>query len=201
MSQSSTTRWLALPLVCLSLLLLLAALAYWLTQPTTPPPPPPEEPVAQAPPPAPTPPPRLTPPPVVPPPAFPSPQSEVPVPEQPDKRRVIQSEFTLEEIHGDFRPEDIEAALKAVTPLVQQCFQDAAQRNRGPQAVKLRFNLESRGEGEGRMDKGEVLASTIPDPMVQACVVDSLLDIGFKTPSRGGRATVVYPFEFRVPLE
>ncbi|NTX15442.1 AgmX/PglI C-terminal domain-containing protein [Myxococcus sp. CA051A] len=202
--QRSATRWVVLPLVCLGILVLLAAVAFWLTQPGDAPPPDEPPPPVEAPVrPEPTPPARR-PPPVVPPPAFPSPQSAVPVlpgPDQPDLRRVITTEPVIESVDGDLRPEDIEAAIKAVTPLVQQCFEDSAQRNRGPQAVKLRFIVEARGGGTGEMRGGELLVSTIPDPMVQACVVDSLLDIGFPTPSRGGKATVVYPFEFRVPME
>ncbi|WP_338870028.1 AgmX/PglI C-terminal domain-containing protein [Myxococcus stipitatus] len=211
MPQRSLIRWVAIPLLCLGLLLLIAALSAWLTQPLTSPrpegtPPPPTDAVETAPtPPVPEPsPPDLPSVPVVPPPAFPSPQTAVPVlpgPGKPDPRRIVSAEPVIESSEGDLRPEDVRAALKAVTPLVQQCFEDAAQRNRGTQSVKLRFNVESRGEGKGHMDRGEVLASTIPDPMVQACVVDSLLDIGFTTPSRGGKATVVYPFEFREPGE
>ncbi|WP_163866446.1 AgmX/PglI C-terminal domain-containing protein [Myxococcus eversor] len=202
--QSSTTRWVTVPLVCLGLLLLIAALAYWLTQPVYVPPPDEPPPVVEAPVrPEPTPPPRR-PPPVVPPPAFPSPQTAVPVlpgPDQPDLRRVITTEPIIESVEGDLAPADFQAAIKAVTPLVQQCFQDAAQRNRGPQGVKIRFLIEARGGGTGEMRRGELLVSTIPDPMVQACVLDSLLDARFQTSSRGGSATVVYPFEFRVPQE
>ncbi|MCP3103583.1 AgmX/PglI C-terminal domain-containing protein [Myxococcus sp. K15C18031901] len=213
MSHRSTIRWLVLPLACLGLLVLVAAVSSWLLEPSrvppseptapperTPSPPPPSEPVPSEPSP-----PESPSAPVVPPPAFPSPQSAVPVlpgPGKPDPRRVVEVEPVIESTQGDLRPEDVRAALRAVTPLVQQCFQDSAQRNRGSQTVKLRFQVEARGEdGKGDLGGGEVLSSTIPDPMVQACVQDSLLDVRFSTPSRGGKATVVYPFEFRVPEE
>ncbi|WP_342379079.1 AgmX/PglI C-terminal domain-containing protein [Myxococcus stipitatus] len=193
MPQRPLIRWVALPLLCLGLLLLIAAVSWLLTRTS--------EPLAEAEPPREAPsPPDIPSAPVVPPPAFPSPQSAVPVPPdpgKPDARRIVASvEPVIESYEGDFRPEDVRAAIQAVTPLVQQCFEDAAQRNRGLQSVKLRFNVESRGGGRGQMNRGEVLVSTIPDPMVQACVVDSLLDIDFPTPSRGGRAQVVYPFVF-----
>ncbi|QSQ10712.1 AgmX/PglI C-terminal domain-containing protein [Myxococcus landrumensis] len=198
MPQRPVIRWVALPLLCLGLLLLIAAVSWWFTRTSDAPT------VAEAPAhPLEEPSPPNTP--VVPPPAFPSPQSAVPVlpgPGEPKARRIVAAvEPVIESYEGDFRPEDVRAAIQAVTPLVQQCFEDAAQRNRGLQSVKLRFNVESRGGGRGQMNRGEVLVSTIPDPMVQACVVDSLLDIDFPTPSRGGRAQVVYPFVFGEPGE
>ena len=213
MSHRSTIRWVVLPLVCLGILALSAALSSWLLTPVHAPEPedstplPPERGPARpraAARPEPSP-PEPTSAPVVPPPAFPSRQSAVPVlpgPGQADPRRVVEVAPVIESTQGDMRPEDVRAALRAVTPLVQQCFEDSAQRNRGPQTVKLRFRVEARGEdGQGEMGDGEVVSSTIPDPFVQACVQDSLLDVRFSTPSRGGKATVVYPFEFRVPEE
>ncbi|NPC83705.1 energy transducer TonB, partial [Pyxidicoccus fallax] len=113
-------------------------------------------------------------------------------------RRVVEVEPVIESTTGRIHPEDVRVAIQAVTPLVQQCFEDAAQRNRGPQTVRLRFTVEPRGE-DGQMSGGELLESTIPDPMVQACVLDSLLDARFPAPPGGGKATVVYPFQFRAP--
>ncbi|MFP2911742.1 AgmX/PglI C-terminal domain-containing protein, partial [Pyxidicoccus sp. 3LFB2] len=115
-----------------------------------------------------------------------------------------EAEPVIESTTGRIDSEDVRVALRAVTPLVQQCFEDAAQRNRGPQKVRLRFTVEPGAPGSltaegGQMSGGELLESTIPDPMVQACVLDSLLDARFPAPAGGGKATVVYPFEFRVP--
>ncbi|NVJ04949.1 AgmX/PglI C-terminal domain-containing protein, partial [Myxococcus sp. AM001] len=147
-------------------------------------------------------PPSATPPPVLPPPGFPSARSEVPAPPAAsgDPRRVVEVEPVVEATTGRIHADDIRAAIQAVTPLVQQCFEDAAQRNRGPQTVKLRFTVETGDEG-GVMNAGELVSSTIPDPFVQACALDSLLDVRFPAPFGGGKATVVYPFEFRVPGE
>jgi hypothetical protein len=205
MPSRSTIRWLLIPGLSLGILALSALLSYWLTRPIHLAPPPAEAPAPteDAAPAGPEPsPPHLTPP-VVPPPAFPSPQSATPVlpaPGQPDPRRVVEAKPVIESMTGRIDSGDVHRAIQAVTPLVQQCFEDAAQRNRGPQVVRLRFTVEAK-DGAGQMGGGELLESTIPDPMVQACVVDSLLDARFPPPPDGGKATVVYPFEFRAPPE
>ncbi|WP_147448812.1 AgmX/PglI C-terminal domain-containing protein, partial [Corallococcus terminator] len=116
-------------------------------------------------------------------------------PGAPDPRRVALVEPQVESSTGRIDAEDLRLALQAVTPLVQQCFEDAAQRNPGTQEVKLRFTVEGEN-GDGKMNRGELLASSIPDPMVQACVLDSLLDARFPAPRLGGTATVVHPFRF-----
>ncbi|GEL71059.1 AgmX/PglI C-terminal domain-containing protein [Myxococcus virescens] len=211
--RSSLIRWLVIPGVSLGVLILSAALSYWLTRPIH------DAPLPVGPPPAdelpapqpsgtriaPTPglsPPSVTPPPVQPPPGFPSSRTDVPAPPAAsgDPRRVVEVEPVVESTTGRIHADDIRAAIQAVTPLVQQCFEDAAQRNRGPQTVKLRFTVEAGNEG-GVMSAGELVSSTIPDPFVQACALDSLLDVRFPAPFGGGKATVVYPFEFRVPGE
>ncbi|WP_244239458.1 AgmX/PglI C-terminal domain-containing protein, partial [Corallococcus carmarthensis] len=119
-------------------------------------------------------------------------------PDAPDPRRVEGVEPVVEASSGRIDAEDLRLAVQSVTPLVQQCFQDAAQRNRGTQEVKLRFTVEGEGS-EGKMNRGVLVSSTIPDPMVQACVLDSLLDARFPAPHLGGSATVLYPFRFTVP--
>lgn len=200
MPNRTLIRWVIIPGVSLGALVLSAALAFWFTRPApAPPPPPPEVPA-----PANVEPPDAKPPPVAPPPAFPSPREPARVlptePSPPDPRRVEEVEPVIESTSGRIDPEDIRRAIRAVSPLMQQCFEDVAQRNRGAQEVKLRFTVEGRGE-EGILGGGELLASTIPDPMVQACMLDSLLDARFSGPAGGGKATVVYPFRFRAPGE
>jgi hypothetical protein len=209
MASRSLIRWILIPGLSLGVLVLSAALSYWLTRPGDVTPPPHD--VPEAPDPAPEAPPGATPadpslpalepPAVVPPPPFPAPRTQLPASpalEPPGTRRVVEAEPVIESTTGRIHPEDIRVALQAVTPLVQQCFEDVAQRNRGSQRVRLRFTVEPGGEG-GRMSGGELLESTIPDPMVQACMLDSLLDARFPAPAGGGKATVVYPFEFRAP--
>ncbi|NBD07693.1 MULTISPECIES: AgmX/PglI C-terminal domain-containing protein [Corallococcus] len=209
-SHPTLPRWLLIPGVTLGLFLLFALGAAWVTRfldraqeqdepaeppraaPPRTPAPPPESPRAEThaePPPLPTAPvrePTRAPPP---------PRGG---PDAPDPRRVEWVEPEVEATSGRIDAEDLRLALQAVTPLVQQCFQDAAQRNRGTQEVKLRFTVEGEG-ADGKMNRGELLSSTIPDPMVQACVLDSLLDARFPAPHLGGSATLVYPFRFGVP--
>ncbi|RKH44904.1 hypothetical protein D7X96_11050 [Corallococcus interemptor] len=199
-------RWLLIPGLSLGLFLLFTLGAAWVTRfmeappaPEPPAPPPvlprreaapiaPELPRATAPAPRPTAPVRE-------PPRAPPPREDF---DAPDPRRVPVVEPVVERTSGRIDPEDLRLAVQAVTPLVQQCFQDAAQRNRGAQEVKLRFTVEGEGS-EGKMNRGVLVSSTIPDPMVQACVLDSLLDARFPAPRLGGSATVLYPFRFTVP--
>ncbi|MBJ6761145.1 AgmX/PglI C-terminal domain-containing protein [Myxococcaceae bacterium JPH2] len=197
-------RWVLIPGLSLGALVLSAALAAWLTRPA--PAPAPTPPAQEAPPPTReplTPPPHLKPPTVAAPPAFPSPPSAVPglagAPSW-DTRRLEDADLVIEDASGRIDRADIRVAVRAVSPLVQQCFEDVAQRNPGPQEVKLRFTVQGSGEA-GQLTHGELLSSTIADPMVQACVLDSLLDAQFSAPSGGGKATVVYPFRFRTPGE
>ena len=209
MPSRTTIRWLLIPGLSLGVLVLSAALSYWLTRPVVLPEPA-RDAVPESPAPAPEAPPGETPadpslpdiepPAVAPAPSFPAPRTQLPAlpGAEPDDgaRRVVEVEPVIESTTGRIHTEDIRVALRAVTPLVQQCFEDAAQRNRGPQRVRLRFTVEGKG-AEGQLAAGELLESTIPDPMVQACVLDSLLDARFPAPAGGGKATVVYPFEFR----
>lgn len=207
-SHPTVVRWLLIPGLSLGLFLLFTLGAAWLTRFTDAPEP--SEPAA--------PPPRATPPrgpapsaparPRAAAPAAPPPRPAAPVRappprdafdfDAPDPRRVEVVEPVVEASSGRIDAEDLRLALQAVTPLVQQCFQDAAQRNRGTQEVKLRFTVEGEGS-EGKMNRGELVSSTIPDPMVQACVLDSLLDARFPAPRLGGAATVLYPFRFAAP--
>jgi outer membrane biosynthesis protein TonB len=209
-SRRTLLHWLLIPGLSLGLFLLLALGAAWVTRIFEAPPqepvelPAPPMPPRPAPAPAPPPsePPRTTAP-LTPPPAPPRESLSPPrlsTPNAADPRRVALVEPQVESSSGRIDAEDLRLALKAVTPLVQQCFQDAAQRNRGAHEVKLRFTVEGEGS-EGRMNRGELVSSTIPDPLVQACVLDSLLDARFPAPHLGGSATVVYPFRFSVPGE
>jgi hypothetical protein len=80
-------------------------------------------------------------------------------------------------------------------PLVRQCFEDTLGRYRGPRPVTLKFTLA--GDGPvGRFQGGEVVEPPLQAPMLQACLVDSLLDVRFPPLAGGGRVTAAYPFRF-----
>jgi hypothetical protein len=102
--------------------------------------------------------------------------------------RILASEGTV-------APEELRGAIQKVVPLMRQCFEDTQGRYRGPQSVTLKFTLL--GDGQvGRFRGGEVVETTLQDPMLQACFVDSLLDVEFPPPREGGQVTVAYPFRF-----
>ncbi|MBN9688028.1 MULTISPECIES: AgmX/PglI C-terminal domain-containing protein [unclassified Corallococcus] len=207
-SHRTLVRWLLIPGLSLGLFLLFTLGAAWVTRfMDAPMPPEPAAPPPALPPRASVPAPEPTRP-AVPPAPLPRPEAPVREPpralppredfDAPDPRHVEVVEPVVEASSGRIDAEDLRLAIQSVTPLVQQCFQDAAQRNRGTQEVKLRFTVEGEGS-EGKMTRGELVSSTIPDPMVQACVLDSLLDARFPAPHLGGSATVLHPFRFTVP--
>jgi hypothetical protein len=90
---------------------------------------------------------------------------------------------------------ELKAAVQSVKPLIQQCFLDVAQRYPGNHKVVLKFTIVGQGL-TGHFKDGEVVDSTIPDPWLQACFLDSLTDARFPAPSGGGTVTVTYPFSF-----
>ncbi len=92
--------------------------------------------------------------------------------------------------------EDIRRAIQTVVPLIRQCFEDVAERNPGPQTVKLKFTIEGQGL-TGHFRDGEVVDSSIQDPFALACFLDSLVDVRFPAPRGGGRVTITYPFHFQ----
>ena len=59
--------------------------------------------------------------------------------------------------------------------------------------VRLRFVIDR----EGRVEKPEVVAATLPDPEVGRCLVRALADIRFPPPTSGVAVTVTYPFVFK----
>lgn len=93
------------------------------------------------------------------------------------------------------RKDEIKAAVVAVVPLIRQCFEDVAERYPGNHKVVLKFTIVGQGL-TGHFKDGEVVDSTIPDPWLQACFLDSLTDARFPAPSGGGTVTVTYPFAF-----
>lgn len=111
---------------------------------------------------------------------------------QPQHRQVVTP--PLEDAPA-VRREDLRAAIESVTPLIKQCFLDAAEKNAGDQRVVLKFTIVGQGTS-GFFQDGEVAESSIPDPWVQACFLEALTDARFPAPSGGGTVTVTYPFAF-----
>jgi hypothetical protein len=203
MSGRSVLLWVVLPF------LVLCALALWLTRPA----PPPTEAVApprpRDAPNAPNVPSLVTPPmpgrdspPVAPPPGFPSQRGTPPlvgsgVP--PALERAAEEEAWVASITTDpVAREDVRAAVRAVRPLLDRCFEDVADRHPGEQRATLRFTLEG-GEEAGRLSKGQVMDTSVQDPMLRACLEDSLLDAQVPPLRRGEPLPLTYPYRFRPP--
>ncbi|XXF79319.1 hypothetical protein P2318_06085 [Myxococcaceae bacterium GXIMD 01537] len=196
MSGRSVLLWVAVPLLGL------CALALWLTRPA--PPAPPVE--AAAPPVAPPGTPDLvTPPapdreaPVVPPPAFPTHRGAAPLvasgsPAPPVPSREDEEEALVEAISRDpVVREDARGALRALRPLLDRCFEDVAGREQGEQRATLRFQVRT-VDGGGAL-VGRLMDASVADPMLRACLEDSLLDVRLPAP-RGGEFTLTYPYRF-----
>ena len=94
-------------------------------------------------------------------------------------------------IAGAVDKERIRTAIKSVKPLVNQCFRDVQKRHPPPQKVVLSFTLRGGGFTEGKL-----VESTIADPWVEACVLDSLQDARFPASPDAEALTLTYPFRF-----
>ncbi|MBI3186002.1 MAG: AgmX/PglI C-terminal domain-containing protein [Myxococcales bacterium] len=91
--------------------------------------------------------------------------------------------------------EEARAAVRAVEPMVRQCFFEVAGRYPGRQRVTLAFTIAGQGPN-GSLEGGEVLESTVKDPTLEACFLEALADARFPAPQSGGRLRVDYPFSF-----
>ncbi len=113
--------------------------------------------------------------------------------DDPDLEQAITSAVRVGEDTptGMVDKERIRTAIKSVKPLVKQCFHDVQQRYPPPQKVVLSFTLRG-----SELADGKLVESTIADPMVEACVLDSLLDARLTAPDDAEAITLTYPFRF-----
>ena len=182
--------------------------------PPAPPPPPTaraEPPPSPAPPapaaaPAPPPPPPSQPPPPPPPPPlaapaappFPAPPAPAPLPQPVPNRPGFDS--PLEPLRGrrtpglagpwqqnGFPPQ----VLRALEPLVLQCWQEAAPRSAGPATI----TLLGRPAADGTLEGAVVKSSSWSDPVFLACVEDAALDVRFATGGPLPPGPVVHTFQ------
>lgn len=205
MSGRSILLWVLIPFVGL------CALALWLTRPA-PTTPPPTGPHAHATPPGTTvtgapdlvtpPQPARAPPPVLPPPDFPTARGGpplVPPGAPPAALSAAEDEAVANAASQDpVIRQDVRTALRAVRPLLDRCFSDVAERNPGLQSATLRFTVEGE-HGQGHFREGVVVNSSVQDPMLQACLEDSLLDARFPAPRSGERLSLTYPYRYHPP--
>jgi len=122
-------------------------------------------------------------------------QEAMPEPEAlPSPRPALREPETGRELRT-LDKEDIRRAIQSIKPLIRECFMDVAARYPGPQTVKLRFTIVASGTS-GRFQDGEIAESTVQDPFVLACFLESLTDVQFPAPRGEGVVTVTYPFHF-----
>lgn len=91
--------------------------------------------------------------------------------------------------------EHIRTAIAAVEPLWTECFLDAKERYQGPQRATLKFVLKGQGEA-GRFEGGELIQTSVDDPWVRSCLVESLIDAKYTAPADAAELVVSYPFYF-----
>ena len=96
---------------------------------------------------------------------------------------------------GLINGEQIRVAVAAVEPLWTQCFEDAKERYTGPQLATVKFTLKADG-ADGRFESGELVDTTVDDPWVKSCLLESLLDAKYTAPANSSELVVQYPFYF-----
>lgn len=104
--------------------------------------------------------------------------------------------LTAPAAEGARADEDVRRAIQAVRPLVDQCFQDAASRYPGPQRVTLSFSVARRGDS-GALQEGQVVATSIQDPWLEACFLDAIADARPPAPNGVASVRITYPFQYQ----
>lgn len=92
---------------------------------------------------------------------------------------------------------EVTRVIAAVTPLVQQCFDDLQGRYHEPFDAELAFSVDEAGSEDARIGRAEVSRLTVEDPFLRACLEDAPLDVKL-----GGReygsVWVSVPFRYMV---
>jgi hypothetical protein len=93
--------------------------------------------------------------------------------------------------------EQIRSAIKAITPLVQTCYEKrlAQKKDLAGKAV-IKFTIVAK-DGKGSLDEGEIKSSTLGDLRLDTCMLHALTKARFPLPEGEGKVTVNYPFKFR----
>jgi len=92
--------------------------------------------------------------------------------------------------------EEIQSAIRAVIPLVQECYTSGLKGNPKLKGkAVLTFTIVGK-DGQGSIDEGEVKSSSLGDLKVETCLLHQLTKARFPVPSGEGKVTVSYPFNF-----
>ncbi|MGA9522038.1 MAG: AgmX/PglI C-terminal domain-containing protein [Myxococcaceae bacterium] len=94
--------------------------------------------------------------------------------------------------------QQIREAIASVRAQVRECYEKIMDRYPPPQKVVLKFTIRGKGIS-GHMDEGEILESTIEDPLALSCFLEAVADARFPAPASEDVVTVSYPFLFREP--
>lgn len=92
---------------------------------------------------------------------------------------------------------EIQAAIRAVTPLVKECYEKRLKENQELQGKSVvKFTIIAK-DGEGSIDEGEIKSSTLEDLRLDTCILHALTKARFPLPRDEGKVSVTYPFTFR----
>jgi hypothetical protein len=92
--------------------------------------------------------------------------------------------------------ESIQDAVRSVIPAVRHCYQSGLKLKGDSQgAVKVSFTLVA-ADGGGFMRDAEIVESDLANPLIDACVLESLSTAQFPMPRGEGVVRVTYPFRF-----
>jgi len=93
--------------------------------------------------------------------------------------------------------EEIQAAIRTVTPLMQGCYEQRLKAKKDLQGKSvLRFTIVAK-DGKGSLDEGEIKSSTLDDLRLDTCMLHALTRASFPVPRGEGKVVVNYPFTFR----
>ena len=93
--------------------------------------------------------------------------------------------------------EGIRTAIRAVTPLVKDCYDAELQRTQDAAGtIQVKFNIVAK-DGKGRIDEASIMEdSTLNGFELQSCVLRELSKASFPMPAGDGQVIVHYPFKF-----
>ncbi|MEW5849921.1 MAG: AgmX/PglI C-terminal domain-containing protein [Myxococcota bacterium] len=97
--------------------------------------------------------------------------------------------------------DDIKAAVRAVIPSMKHCYESGQKMTPESQGkVSIAFTLVA-ADGGGFMRDAEIKSSDLGNPIIDACLLQSLTEARFPVPEGEGEVRVTYPFVFRGTAE
>jgi hypothetical protein len=98
---------------------------------------------------------------------------------------------------GTLDKEEIQAAIRSVTPAIKGCYEEGLKRTPDLAGrVVVQFVIAGGDDDVGFVRSGEVSESEADSVFFEACVLQKVSDVEFPAPGGGGVVTVRYPFNF-----